>query len=390
MSAMKILVVCSSWRVFGAEIVTLKQLEGFQRNGHLLQAVTSIWSDGEFSRRLAALGVPEVKVPLGTFSKRLALRPMWWTADALLRLPLLWYRFHRTLQKFQPDVVLYTSSKHAAWLYPWLAGRPSFLIEHNSLAASRSNRFIYQKLAAKLCAFVAVSDFMARHLSLVGAPVEKVRVIKNGVFFAADEQDVKAASEKLPQRSSALPCVGIAGQIAPHKGHDCLLDAVALLVARGLKLQVKVFGACTSDYVKQLQERINREGLADCWSFRGYEPDRSIIYPNMDVCVMPSNLVETFGMAAAEAGAYGVPVVVSEAGGLPEVVEDGVTGWLFDPANPAQLADKLEWLIKNPNHAKVMGTAARERVFNLFTVEKMVGDFEKLFAEFVGRGERSK
>lgn len=386
MSAMKILVVCSSWRVFGAEIVTLKQLEGFQRNGHLLQAVTSIWTDGEFSRRLAALGIPEVKVPLGTFSKRLALRPMLWTADALLRLPLLWFRFHRTLRKFQPDVVLYTSSKQAAWLYPWLAGRPSFLIEHNSLAASRSNRVIYQKLAAKLCGFVAVSDFMARHLSRVGAPVEKIRVIKNGVFFAADEQTVKVASGKLPQHSRAAPCIGIAGQIAPHKGHDCLLDAVVLLVARGLKLQVKVYGACTSDYVKHLQERINRGGLADCWSFMGYESDRSKIYPNLDVCVMPSNLVETFGMVAAEAGAFGVPVVAANRGGLPEVVEDEVTGCLFDPDYPAQLADKLEWLIKNPERAKAMGTAARARVFNLFTVEKMVGDFEKLFTEFVGRG----
>lgn len=387
---MRILFVCSSWRVFGAEIVTLKTLEGLQRNGHSLQAVTSTWSDGEFSRRLAALGIPEVKVPLGTFSKRLSLRPMLWTADALVRLPLLWFRFHRTLRKFQPEAVLYTSSKQAVWLFPWLKGRPSFLIEHNSLVASQSNRFIYRKLGAKLCGFVAVSDYMAKRLCLLGAPSEKVRVIKNGVFFEADAKATGSASGTLPQHQSGLPCVGIAGQISPHKGHDCLFEAVRLLIARGTKLEVKVYGACNSDYVNHLEERISQAGLAKHWSFMGYESDRNKIYPGLDICVMPSCVVETFGMVAAEAGAFGVPVVASRRGGLPEVVEDGVTGWLIDPDQPLQLADKIEWLIQNPDRARAMGAAGRERVFKLFTVEKMAGDFEKLFAEFTEPVQRFK
>ena len=390
MSPMKILVVCSSWRVFGAEIVTLKTLEGLQRNGHSLQAVTSTWSDGEFSRRLAVLGVPEVKVPLGTFSKRLSLRPMLWTADALVRLPLLWFRFHRTLRKFQPDVVLYTSSKQAAWLYPWLAGRPSFLIEHTYIAPSSANGWLYRSLAPRLSGFVAVSDFMAKHLSQVGAPGEKIYVVKNGVFFEADAKVTGMTVGELPPRVNGWPCVGIAGQISPHKGHDCLFEAVRLLVARGVKLQVKVFGACNSDYVDHLKARISQAGLAEYWNFIGYETDRRNIYPHMDICAMPSCFGEPFGMVAAEAGAFGVPVVASRRGGLPEVVVDGVTGCLFDPDQPAQLADKIEWLIQNPDRARAMGAAGRERVFKLFTVEKMAGDFEKLFAEFTEPVQRFK
>src|SRR5690349_10586413 len=130
---MRILAVCSSWRVFGAEIITLKLLEGLKANGHSVQAVTSTWTDGEFNRRLTALNIPDVQLPLGVLSKQLAWRPMRWTAAALLRAPKLWWGFRRLLREFRPDVVIHTSNRHTIWLFPWLAGRPTFLIEHTHL-----------------------------------------------------------------------------------------------------------------------------------------------------------------------------------------------------------------------------------------------------------------
>ncbi|PYK74034.1 MAG: hypothetical protein DME42_05370 [Verrucomicrobia bacterium] len=84
---MRILTVCTSTNVFGAEVVTLKMLDGFQRAGHEQLAITSIWTDGEFNRRLALLGVREVRLPFGAFSKRIAFRPLWWTLNTVVRLP---------------------------------------------------------------------------------------------------------------------------------------------------------------------------------------------------------------------------------------------------------------------------------------------------------------
>jgi glycosyltransferase involved in cell wall biosynthesis len=113
----------------------------------------------------------------------------------------------------------------------------------------------------------------------------------------------------------------------------------------------------------------------------GYERDKVKIFSELDICVVPSCFGDPFPTVAMEAGVYGLPVVATRCGGLPEIIEDGVTGLLVDPEQPDQLANKIEWLIQNPEAARAMGMAARDRVFNQFTVEKMVEQFESLFRE---------
>src|SRR5437588_5470038 len=147
---MRILTVCTSTKVFGAEVITLKLLEGFARAGHEQLAVTSIWTDGDFNRRLANIGVPERRLPFGAFSKLLRLQPMWWTANTVVRLPWLWIGWMWTVGRFKPDVVLFTSSRLALPVYPWLRRQPSFLIEHSYIEATPTRRRMYRLLARKL------------------------------------------------------------------------------------------------------------------------------------------------------------------------------------------------------------------------------------------------
>src|SRR5436309_1044783 len=116
---MRILTVCSSTKVFGAETVTLRLLEGFAENGHQLLAVTTKWTDGEFSRRLNHLGIRDIRMPIGAFAKPTSLRSITWTMNALIRLPHLWLKWSRTMRQFRPDVILFTSARQAVWLYPW-------------------------------------------------------------------------------------------------------------------------------------------------------------------------------------------------------------------------------------------------------------------------------
>jgi len=378
---MRILCVCGGWRVFGAETITLKMLEGLKQNGHPVHAVTSTWSDGEFSRRLASLGVAETKVPLGTFSKKLALRPMLWTADALIRLPVLWLNFARACRKFRPSLVILTSSKQGVFLRPWLGGRPSFLVEHTNVEPSGSNRWLYKTLANRLSSFVAVSGFMREHLQCIGAPTEKIRVIRNGVVSEAERQKTENDAVRLAPAAGQPARIGIVGQVAPNKGHDCLVEAGRLLKNRGASFVVRVFGSGNPEYENRLKGKISEAGLSDVWNWMGYERDKAKIFNSLDICVVPSCFGDPFPTVAMEAGVYGLPVVASRVGGLPEIVEDGVTGWLVDSNDPAQLAEKIEWLIRNPQQARAMGAAGRERVFKHFTVERMVAEFEALFRE---------
>ncbi|MCX8090757.1 MAG: glycosyltransferase family 4 protein [Verrucomicrobiae bacterium] len=386
---MRILSVCTSWRVFGAETVTLRMFEGLRARGHELHAVTSTWSDGEFSRRLTMLGIPETRLPLGAISIRPAWRPMRWTAAALMKLPGAWRGFAQVLRQFQPEAVLYTSTRYTVLLFPWVTRHPSFLVEHTYLPPNRPRRWWYRRLAGRICGFVGVSEFMGQCLRRLGAPAGKVQVIPNGAVFERDREAFEAASAQRLKGAEGPVRVGIVGQIAPHKGHDCLVEAMRLLARRGLRPLVQVFGAGADGYVQALSEQIRRAGLASQWSWPGYEPDLRRIYGSMDICVVPSCFEEPFGMVAAEAGAFGLPVVASRVGGLPEIVEDGVTGWLVEARSPGQLADKIEWLIRHPEQARAMGTAGRERVFARFTVERMTEEFEALFRSCAKGPERA-
>jgi glycosyltransferase involved in cell wall biosynthesis len=382
---MRILTVCSSWRVFGAETITLKMLEGFQHAGLEQVAVTSIWTDGDFSRRLQQIGIREVAMPFGAITARLTPRYIKWTVHCFSQLPVLWWRWWRLQRQFRPDVILWTSSKQALLVLPRLGRTPSFLIEFTHVVPTRNMRWLYRNLAMKLTGFVAVSDYMRGHLHGVGAPFEKIHVVKSGAFFERERESSKPMWRNSNPRAGLPARVGIVGQVAPNKGHDCLVEAVRLLRARGVQLTVQVFGSGDPAYESRLKELVRAAGMDPAWQWMGYQREKAKIFEQLDICVVPSCFGDPFPTVAMEAGVYGLPVVASRVGGLPEIVEDGVTGWLFEANAPGQLAEKIEWLIRYPERAREMGVAGRERVFRYFTVEKMVAEFEALFQEFAQR-----
>ncbi len=382
---MRILTVCSSWQVFGAETITLKMIEGFKGRGHEQMAVVSTFGDGEFSKRLGKLGIQEAAMPFAMVALPKSLKMIKYTLHTTIYLPVLWWRWRRTLRTFKPDVILWTGSKQALLVLPWLDKTPSFLIEFTHVAAAPSMKWLYGRLSKKFTGFVAVSDFMRGHLHSVGAPLEKISVVKSGAYFEADRPAAESHSKHAGRNINEPARIGIIGQVAPNKGHDCLVEAVGLLRKQGFNLTVRTFGSGDPEYTAQLKQKLQDAGLAGIWEWMGYEGDKAKIFGAVDVCVVPSCFGDPFPTVAMEAGVYGLPVVASRSGGLPEIIEDGVTGWLFDQNVPEQLAERIARLIQNPDKARQMGRAGRERVFKHFTVERMVMDFEALFHELVPR-----
>src|ERR1035441_9032902 len=197
---MRILTVCSNWRVFGAETITLKMLEGFKRCGHEQMAVASTWSDGEFSLRLRSIGIPEALMPLAAVALPKSLRMIKYTLHTSIYLPILWWRWHQVMHAFKPDIVIWTSTKQALLLLPWLDKTPSFVVEHTNVQPSRGNAWLYGILGRKLSGFVAVSEFMRGHLERVGAPPGKISVVRNGAIFQANDlkKDAKLHGTRAP------------------------------------------------------------------------------------------------------------------------------------------------------------------------------------------------
>jgi glycosyltransferase involved in cell wall biosynthesis len=385
---MRILTVCTSTNVFGAEVVTLKMLEGFQRAGHAQLALTTIWTDGDFNRRLATLGIPEVRLPFGSLSKRLAPRPMWWTFNAVIRLPWLWMGWRRVIRRFNPDVVIFTTWRHALSVYPFIKGGCSFLIEYTYLTPTRTRRALYRLLSRQLTGFVAVSEFMRGHSIKIGAPVKKVHLARSAVFSASDPLRYERGDAQVLSVHDRLR-IGIVGQIAPHKGHACLIDAIGLLHKEGLAVDVFVFGTGDPEYISTLKKKLRELQLEGLFHWMGYKENPAEIYRTFDVCVVPSLSGDPFPTVAMEAGAYVRPVIASRTGGLPEIVEHGVTGWLAESGSAEGLAKYMREFIKDRVIIQRMGQAGRERVFSEFSQEKMVGDLEQIFGKAKEREARA-
>lgn len=125
-------------------------------------------------------------------------------------------------------------------------------------------------------------------------------------------------------------------------------------------------------------------GIADRVAFAGMRSDVEAILGVLDVAVLSSHTIECFPYAILEAMAMGVPAVCTAVGGLGEMIDDGVTGRLVPPRDPAALADGILDVIADPGRRAQMGRAARLRLEDNFTLERSAHRTEQAIREAVG------
>jgi len=227
---------------------------------------------------------------------------------------------------------------------------------------------------------IAVSNAVRRHLTTQGVPESRVTVIHNGIEL----RRYRRVPDPRPLRSELglAPddmLIGSVGRLGPEKGHAYLIEAAAILIAReSLPVRLLIVGEGKG---RQALGRVARRcGIAQRVIFTGFQQDVVRHEAALDVFCLPS-LKEGLSLAALEAMALGKPVVASRVGGTPEVVADGETGLLVEPANPEALAGALASLLRHPERARRMGDAGRKRVERLFDLERTVDQIEAVYRE---------
>ena len=193
----------------------------------------------------------------------------------------------------------------------------------------------------------------AHLMSHYGADVARIAVIPCGVdteLFAPGDQAAARAALELDDRPRLL----YVGRLAPIKGLETLLDAMARLRASGQRVQLCIVGGDADEpldgHEAELRARLARLDLGDIVSFVGPQPQERLRswYVAADATVLPS-YYESFGMVALEAMACGSPVVASRVGGLQTTVRDRVTGLLVPEHDAASLADTLDRVLDDPD-----------------------------------------
>jgi len=241
----------------------------------------------------------------------------------------------------------------------------------------------------RFAAMIAVSAAVRRGL-LESGLVEPGRVatVPNGIELPGPAGS-PASLRSRAGLGPAAPVVGFVGRLCPGKGIETLLQAASLLGPRYADLHVFVLGDAPGRgrYLEHLRAVAARHGIAARVHFFGYVPDAALACAEFDVQVLCSR-AEPFGLVTLEAMAQRRPVVVTDTGGSPEIVRDGIDGFLVPPGDAAALAVRLACLLESPGLRAEMGRRGRLRVERWFTTDRMVRATEGVYAAALGAGER--
>lgn len=222
-------------------------------------------------------------------------------------------------------------------------------------------------------AVIAVSNHVKQLLVGSGVLAAKIEVIPDGVEVAQEPTDAAARSKaraELGLREDTF-VVGYLGALTHEKGHDVALNAMAS-VQKSLP-----------DAWIILATDARGSTIVPCTNLRWLSPPQSLaeFFAALDLYIMPSR-AEGLGSAALLALAHGVPVIASRVGGLPEVIEEGETGWFVPPGDPAALAEAIALAASDRARLGAMGEKARERA-KQFSSTLMVDRTERLYRRLI-------
>ncbi len=192
----------------------------------------------------------------------------------------------------------------------------------------------------------------------------RVRTIYNGIdishFSPACDDDVAPD----PLRRNVI--IGSAGRLIELKGHRFLIDLAAMLKKQKLDFKIRIAGK--GPLRDSLQNQIDELGLGDVVQLLGFVSDMRTFLQKADIFLFPSQL-EGFGYAVVEAMSAALPVVAFDTGSIPEIIENGETGFLVPPNDLEGLAQKTMLLAQDSKFRKQMGKKGQERAQRMFDQE---------------------
>jgi glycosyltransferase involved in cell wall biosynthesis len=297
------------------------------------------------------------------------------------------WKLSRVIRRLQPDIV-HAHDPHGIAMASLALSLGSASGIAAVLVASRrvdfhlkANSFSRWKHRQVDC-FIAASDAIRQMLIGDGVAAERTTTVHEGIdlghVLAAPRVNVHEAFW-LPHQA---PVVGNVAALVPHKGQRHLIEAAHLVVREIPDARFVILGE--GELREPLERQVRDHHLEKHVLLPGFRTDVLGCIKGFDLFAM-SSVTEGLGTSLLDAMACSRAVVATRAGGIPEIVEDGATGTLVPPRDPAAMAHEIVRLLRDEALRRRMGEAGSARVTARFTVERMVEETAAVYARVAGR-----
>jgi L-malate glycosyltransferase len=295
------------------------------------------------------------------------------------------WRLSRVIKQLRPDIV-HAHDPHGVAMAalalsmstqprtPPLAAarRVDFRLGRNALS-----RWKYRQVDCFICASEAIRQIVLRD----GVEPGRAVTVHEGIDLGRIEAAPPAELHKELWLPHHAPIVGNVAALVAHKGQRHLIDAAVEVLRHEPDARFIIAGE--GELRDSLQHQIKHLRLEKHVVLAGFRPDVLSLHKAFDIFVM-SSVTEGLGTSLLDAMACGKPVVASRTGGIPEVVEDGVTGCLVPPRDHTAMAEAIVKLLADKNLRERMGAAGLARVREQFTAERMVEKTLRVYETLLG------
>lgn len=301
------------------------------------------------------------------------------------------FRLAARLARFKPDILhLHTPKDYLCGSLAALILRPCrvVLTRHLLLPLKPLMRLLYSRADGVLC----LSRGIYESLHQQGIPSERLHRARSAIDVG--EFDISKARQRRNDLrrtwrvGADAVAVGLVGRMVPWKGHGCLLKAASRMIETGLNVQFVFAGDGPESGA--LEAQALQLGIKDRVHFLGHCENMPAVMAALDILVLASE-TELLPLTVMEGMASSLPVVATDVGGVPEIVQDRVTGVIVPPMNEAKMAEALTCLILNPGMRIAMGRAGRLLVEQEFDLPCMIADAKRVYKSLLcDRGMRCK
>lgn len=292
-----------------------------------------------------------------------------------------YFALRRLLRREKPDL-LHVHSRRGADFWGPMAARATgtpFLVSRR--VDNREPAWLLRRKYRGARRIIGISEKICGVLCELGLPPEGITCVRSGVDVQRYQPRLKTGRlhREFKLHRDAVT-VGMVSQFIPRKGHDDLVTAVQSLLSSHPEAVFLLFGQ--GGLREEIKARVASLGIASSFRFPGFRDDLPELLPELDLFVHPAH-AEGLGVAILQASACGLAVVASQAGGIPEIVKDGETGYLFHPGSPSALATRLSQLLSDPVRRLAFGVAGRDFVVRECSLEATAAGNGAIYLEIL-------